>query len=322
MQVQSLRVSHLPIGHSPELLERYKSTLKNHSLFISTCQRSIWISSDSFFSKLDIQNIGNLETYSGMTAYYFLLRVATGLESRIAGETDIFGQIKEAWRENISSLNPLLRTELQPWMQHLFEDAKEVRSTYLQKLGGVSYGTLVRKIIHDHAEKEKEPVLLIGAGRIARSVTPFLLDHELWIWNRSPEKLMSLYCSLADKGNVKIIDNEAGLASAWATAPHAIICVPVDHNKESERAAMWRARQNSSGSVTHLGGYKTQCTAWEAIEGFHSLDDIFDLHDAQGKLRLTQIQRAKRACEERAKLRALGGSLSIPHGWEDLAIFA
>ena len=37
------------------------------------------------------------ELYQGADAYGFLLRLASGLESEIAGETEIFGQIKEAW---------------------------------------------------------------------------------------------------------------------------------------------------------------------------------------------------------------------------------
>ena len=37
--------------------------------------------------------------YWGADAYGFLLRLASGLESEIAGETEIFGQIKQAWRD-------------------------------------------------------------------------------------------------------------------------------------------------------------------------------------------------------------------------------
>jgi hypothetical protein len=52
------------------------------------------------------------------------------------------------------------------------------------------------------------------------------------------------------------------------------------------------------------------------------LDDLFALEKSQGAVRSTQIIQAARACEEKAKLRSLGSSITIPHGWEDLALFA
>ena len=37
--------------------------------------------------------------YRGVDAYRFMLQLACGLESEIAGETEILGQIKDAWRD-------------------------------------------------------------------------------------------------------------------------------------------------------------------------------------------------------------------------------
>ena len=39
------------------------------------------------------------ERHVGAEAYRFLLQLACGLESEIAGETEILGQIKQAWRD-------------------------------------------------------------------------------------------------------------------------------------------------------------------------------------------------------------------------------
>ena len=58
------------------------------------------------------------------------------------------------------------------------------------------------------------------------------------------------------------------------------------------------------------------------IHELRGIFDITELCDALGVSRSEQVTQARRACAERAKLRALGSSLSIAHGWEDLAAFA
>jgi hypothetical protein len=74
--------------------------------------------------------------------------------------------------------------------------------------------------------------------------------------------------------------------------------------------------------VVHLGLLEANAGAWKGVAGFHSLNDIFAMQDSLEQVRNTKILEARRECEERAKLRALGGSLSLAHGWEDLAVFA
>jgi hypothetical protein len=300
MQLDSLRVIHglKKSAGSPDL--EHSAVNPSRVFFLDSCQRRLWVgASDALESDSTLQKSA-LQNFKGVHAYLFLLRVATGLESEVKGETDIFGQLKEAWKAN-----PV--AELESWMQRLFEDAKEIRSRYLQGLGGASYGTLVRKLL-----PETGPVLILGAGQIARSVAPFLLDRGLVLWNRSPARLFEFHAELAEKSAAQI-QVAASEYEAWTLAKSAVICVPI-------------SVPISSGEmpIVHLGGYRHQAE-WASAPQFKCLvkylDDVFELQRSQNELRFFQLAEAERACETRAKLRGLGGSLSIAHGWEDLATF-
>jgi hypothetical protein len=61
---------------------------------------------------------------------------------------------------------------------------------------------------------------------------------------------------------------------------------------------------------------------WEKNPEVVSLDDLFEMQKKIKDVSSVQLVQAEKACEERVLLRALGGSLSVPHGWEDLVAFA
>jgi hypothetical protein len=280
-------------------------------LHLDSCQRMLWVCADK---ELEAVDLSGLEIFEGVDAYRFLLRVAAGLESQIVGETDIFGQLKDAWRKCAGGL------EIGVLMQRLFEDTKDIRSRYLQHLGGASYGSLVRMML----KQNPGPTLVVGAGQLAQSVAPFLLDQEIWLLNRSAEKAADLCSSLMVQGqggqkpNIRIISKDEE-AMAWRKAAAVVVCIPFDADRDAERVVL---RDGHAGPVIHLGGHHEEAGAWNALPDFQALDDLFALKKAQGDVRMTQVQQAARACDEKAKLRALGASITIPHGWEDLAVFA
>jgi len=287
--------------------------------YMDTCQRSVWI------SPLDSAAAApGVDVFRGYEAYLFLLRFAAGLESEVQGETDIFGQIKEAWR-NEKTQNRTLNRDLESWMQRLFEDTKEIRTLYLQNVGGSSYGSLTRKIIKSCSKTDIDgPVLIVGAGKIAQSIAPLLLDHDLWLWNRTPEKLFDLFSDLSSKSKASVqwfeCNEEMRL---WKEAKHVVVGIPLEPQQDEKRIAWFREGGNlAERSIVHLGGRRADSGAWNSLPQFHSLDELFALEKSTGNVRSVQISKALKACEERAKLRSLGLSLSISHGWEDLAAFA
>jgi glutamyl-tRNA reductase len=262
------------------------------------------------------------EIYHGSDAYAFLLSVATGLESQVVGETDIFGQLKEAWKQQSARLSTAARKDLSAWFQRLFEDTKEIRSQYLQNLGGSSYGSLLRKLLKDHHSLATGPTLLIGAGQLATSVAPYLLDHELLISNRTPEHAHKLAFDLQEQNRqakIRVLGSFEEELAALPGAAQVIVCVPLDGERDLIRVQRLR---ESQAHVVHLGVRAAEAHAWTKLAGFHCLDELFEIEKSISAFRSIQVERARIACRQKAVLRSLGGgSASIAHGWEYLAAF-
>jgi len=292
---------------------------------IDTCQRRVAIVNGRealAVARFEFPADGAIESFEGADAYAFLLRFACGLESKLVAETEIFGQIKQAWREFSGRGSPLAR-QLSPWIQLLFQDAKAVRAQYLAKLGSASYGSQVRRLLGDDAKAG--PILLVGAGQLAQSVAPWLTGSELWLWNRTPDRAVELARELAKRDPsrpVRVIDGgtEAELA-AWRAARNVILCVPAEATVDRERVAAWELRRDRAGRVVHLGLGADGATPWNALPELVSLGALFEMLQAQSEMRRRQIERARRACLEKALLRSLGANSSHPHSWEDLAAF-
>jgi glutamyl-tRNA reductase len=265
---------------------------------------------------------GALESFEAADAYAFLLRFASGLESKLVAETEIFGQIKSAWRE-FDGVGSALARQLSPWVQLLFQDAKEIRAQHLSRLGSASYGSQTRRLLGDDAISGA--TLLIGAGQLAQSIAPWLPGCELWLCNRTRERAVELARELAKREPtrpVRVID--AGLEaelSAWRSARNVVVCVPADAPRDIARVAAWRERIERAGRVIHLGLGSDGAAPWTELPQLVSLGALFEMLQAQSQQRRRQFERARRACQEKALLRSLGANSSHPHSWEDLAAF-
>jgi hypothetical protein len=324
VELRDLIVLHWRGGHlAPDMAPRPRS---GEDLFlIDTCQRRVAVIRGRDSAERAVAEFpadGVLERFEGLAAYAFLLGFACGLESKLVAETEIFGQIKQAWREFSERGTPLAR-QLSPWVQLLFQDAKAIRAQYLGKLGSASYGSQVRRLLGEQAHTG--PTLLIGAGQLAQSVAPWLSGTELWLYNRTVDRAAELARELRKRSAdrvVRVIDggHEAEMA-AWRAARNVIVCVPADATLDSARVAAWRARTDGAGRVIHLGLGADGVMPWAQLSQLVSLGAMFEMLQAQSDLRRRQLERARRACHEKALLRSLGANASHPHSWEDLAAF-
>jgi hypothetical protein len=292
---------------------------------IDTCQRRVAICNGAAMLSLlrrEFPDDGALECYQGADAYAFLLRFAAGLESKLVAETEIFGQIKTAWRL-LSERGTPLGSQLSPWIQLLFQDAKEIRSQHLCSLGSASYGSQVRRLLGDEASGG--PTLLVGAGQLAQSVGPWLPGSQLWLWNRTRERALELSRELAKRDPARPVRVlEAGAPAelaAWRAARNVIVCVPGDTAQDAVRVAAWNERADCGGRVIHLGLGAEAVAPWNTLPALVSLGALFEMLQAHSEQRRRQFERARRACREKALLRSLGASSSHPHSWEDLAAF-
>ena len=266
------------------------------------------------------------EVYNGADAYRFLLQLACGLESEIAGETEILGQIKQSWRDFEGAQTPEART-LRPWMQRLLQDTKEVRTEYVVGLGSATYGSLVRRLLGGTLTG---PTLLLGAGQLAETILPFLDTGEVLVWNRSSERgeaMMSRQRVPQTAGRVTLLPaTPEAEAEAWQRARDVILCIPADEARDAARVRWWRNRGADAGRVLHLGIDSAAGTAWQHIPDIATLKELFGLRDTQATQREALLARARKACADKAQLARLDdtdGSRtgSSNHGWEDLAVF-
>lgn len=297
--------------------------LPSSAFIVDTCLRRLWITDTSTLERGPPADVpDSSDRFRSVAAYEFLLRVAAGLESELAGESEVFGQLRDAWR-GFEQAQPALAREYGPLVQRLFEDVKEIRSRHLQNLGAVGYGGLVRHLLGDAA---KEPTLLIGAGQMARSVIPYLGGPPLFLWNRTRERALAL-CREArgvDQGMgapIVLRSDPLEEIEAWRTVVNVIVCVPASAGRDALRLDAWSLNPNRR-RLLHLGLLDPTGTPWQNAFGLSSLRDLFALQTAHNQLRTQQLGRARAACREKSRLRSLGGSTSLAHGWEDLSLFA
>jgi Glutamyl-tRNAGlu reductase, N-terminal domain len=294
---------------------------------ISTCLREVRVAAlpGELHPSASACAADGFERFRGAEAYRFLLLLACGLESEIAGETEILGQIKDAWREH-ERADAQSAPALRPWMQRLLQDTKEIRSEFVNGLGSATYGSLVRRLL---GADSTGPTLLLGAGQLAESVLPYLDSGKVLLWNRHGDRARELLArQRGGAQHVQAIDStvDAELA-AWKEARNVVICIPADPRRDVLRAHAWRQHRTAGGGrVLHLGLESAAGTAWEGVANLSTLRDLFALRDTQASQRDALLARARRACADKAQLARLDdadGSKpgTANHGWEDLAVF-
>jgi glutamyl-tRNA reductase len=136
--------------------------------------------------------------YQGEDAARHLIRVASGLDSLVLGETQILGQLKEAWQlaHDAGSMGKVLDR----LFQHTFAAAKAIRTTSGISDHSVSVAytavVLARQIF---GELRSQTVVLVGAGEMVRLCGRHLREQgiaRLLIVNRSKEKAEELAAEL------------------------------------------------------------------------------------------------------------------------------
>ena len=132
--------------------------------------------------------------FEGEEAARHLIRVASGLDSLVLGETQILGQLKEAWQ--LAHDAGSLGTVLDRLFQHTFASAKSIRtrSGISEHPVSVAYTAVVlaRQIFGD---LDTKTVVLVGAGEMVQLCGRYLRDHgiaKLLILNRSKAKAEEL----------------------------------------------------------------------------------------------------------------------------------
>ena len=133
-------------------------------------------------------------SYTGSEALAHLAAVAAGLDSMVIGETEIFGQLKNAYR--IAAEARSVAGMLHRIFQHIFTIGKSVRSATGVTSGPTSVGAaavlFAQRVFGELAGAN---VLVVGAGDVARATAQSLRSRgarSIFVANRSYDRAAEL----------------------------------------------------------------------------------------------------------------------------------
>jgi len=204
-------------GKIPDALQALRdSGLTTETVILSTCNRvEIYavtpLAPDAAFAELKKFLVAHhaydgalgdeLYTFAEPHSLHHLFKVASGLDSMVIGETEIFGQLKKAYDLAFSHKHTGAR--LNKAFQRAFNVAKHIRTETNIQRGSVSVMSaaveLAEKIFSSLAEHE---VLVIGAGETSEKTARALLSRgarSVAVTNRSPERAAALAAELGGR---------------------------------------------------------------------------------------------------------------------------
>lgn len=277
MKLDSLFVHHLPKSEKTQAIRPFAE-----GFVLESCLR--WVS----VSRLPSPVSRETETYHGPEAYRFLLELACGLHSRMQGESEIFGQMKQAWKA-YHAAEPLASRGLHRLMQNLFADTKRIRTAHLHGIGGQSYPSAVQKVL---GLRKTDSLLILGAGQFGAMLAQKLCGKaaSLTVMNRSPHPLV------AEPGWARLEEN-------IHAATHLLVALPCAADPALDERIQKCWSQKKHGRLLHLAQATGYPAGWADLPRFHGLAEVMALQSDQSAARPAAIaaafDAARRAAEDR-----------------------
>ncbi|MDR2200321.1 MAG: glutamyl-tRNA reductase [Deltaproteobacteria bacterium] len=177
------------------ILHLHASGLVKESMLLSTCNRLELAgfsadpasARDAVLSRLSLKTRIPLDELSKFTRYRLneeaarhVFRVASGLDSQVLGETQILGQVKNAFRE--AAIYKTVGPVLSKLFHKCFQVAKKIRSRTSVASGRVSIASAAVNTALDAIAPERlrdKKALIIGAGEMASHLCAHLRAKEL-----------------------------------------------------------------------------------------------------------------------------------------------
>jgi glutamyl-tRNA reductase len=202
---------------------------------------------ESLFQELsgtDLDFSPHLYVKEGAAAIEHLFSVVSGLDSMVLGETEITGQVKQAYQAaQAARLSGRVTNRL---FQTAFQVAKEVRTQTGIGRGSTSVGSVAVELAERIFDRDlsQKTVMIIGAGKMGEACVRHLAKkaaRAVLVTNRSYDRAVNL---ASEFGGLAIHFDELGSALAEADivvsstgCPHTIL------NRE-DLAAIMPARRN------------------------------------------------------------------------------
>lgn len=182
---------------------------------ISTCNRTeFYLAADgsrAAFERIEARLAAKIQLDSSVAAHFYrkakteaalhLCRVVSGLDSMMLGETEIFGQVKQAYRSALEA--GATGTVLNKVFQRAFGIGKKVRTETSIQEGSTSVGSvavdLAEKIFGHLKDSE---VMILGAGEMSRVTAQSLVSRgakSIFVTNRSFERAQELAAEMGGR---------------------------------------------------------------------------------------------------------------------------
>lgn len=215
----------------------------SESLVVSTCNRTEFYlvaeTAGETFPLLESHLVAKAELDASVDPHFYrmekseaarhLCRVVSGLDSMMLGETEIFGQVKQAYQAALDA--GATAGVLNRVFQRAFGVGKKVRTETSIQEGSTSVGN----VAVDLAEKifghlKNSEVMILGAGEMSRITAQSLVSRgarSIFVSNRSFDRAEELAAEMGGQA-VRFDDWQSVLAKvdiviSSTGAPHAIV---------------------------------------------------------------------------------------------------
>jgi len=238
-----------------EKLQDFKCV--NESILLSTCNRVEMITSVSDCDKTIEYILGELSKVSGIEknelesradiyedngAIHHLFSVVASLDSLVIGETQIVGQLKDAFR--FSTDKGFCSQKLSRAMHHAFKCAATVRASTEISKNPISVSSVaVSKAKDILGSVENQVAILVGAGEMSTLAGKHLITAgaKVIVVNRSLEKAQELVEELGENAvaepfsELRRLLNTHTLLFSATGAPHSVITEDMVETRDFQR---------------------------------------------------------------------------------------
>jgi glutamyl-tRNA reductase len=236
-----------PEAHLPDALHQVKSLPGfEESVVLSTCNRvELYAVQEVLHDKggfdllrdylvehfhLEVEHAEALSFYhleSEETARH-LFRVVSGLDSMVLGETEIFGQVKQAYKTALES--EATGKTLNKLFQQAFQVGKKVRNETSIQRGSTSVGSVAVDLCEKVFDLKQCRVMLVGAGEMSRTCAQSLMSRgakSVIVSNRSYDRAVELAAEMGGKAlkfdEWETVLHETDVIISSTSAPHFVI---------------------------------------------------------------------------------------------------
>ena len=247
----------------------------------------------------------------GRDAIQHLFEVATGLDSQMLGETEIFGQVKAAYAtaQTRQSTGPVLNRVF----QKTFQAAKYVRTQTAITVGQVSIANVAVDLAQNiFGDLKATRILLLGAGDIGEKTAKAFQSRgaaSLTVASRNLERAMELATTFGasalpfDQRETRLAEFDVVVGST--AAPETVVSV-------AAAAAALRKRPARPLFFIDLALPRDIEAGVADLENafLYNLDDLAKIAESHRVARLAEVERARAMLTEKSA--ALWQQVSAP----------